>query len=234
MNERKWYVRGRPIIQLCTALLFVSIACGLAAWANECTDCRNTRLAAASKCYVRNTVTGETLSIPIKREITASDVSPGNRLIEARYVVDVPSTLGSRSSNSESRVDQTISYRLTVTMYFNELYLDGWWWVSVSKYRGIWQRLDYQVAAEDAYLMAWVNSHHVLGGGTIDESEETSHFIPGSYASKTITPSWAGTYVRVSATEWQCGLISAVFYRRNEPSEKWELWFKVCEGAGPW
>ncbi|TFH07470.1 MAG: hypothetical protein E4H08_09455 [Candidatus Atribacteria bacterium] len=234
MNDTTGSARSRLIVQLFIPLLFVSIACGPVAWASECPDCRNMGLSVAHMCYVRNTATDETLVLPIQRMTLETELSPGNRLIETRYVVDIPSTLERSSSNSESRVDQTISYRLTLTQYFNQLYLEGYWWVSVSQYRGVWQRLDYQVAAKDAYLVAWVNSHNVLGGGTIDEWEETSHFVPGSYASKTITPGWAGTYVRVSAMEWQCGLISAVFYRRNEPSETWELWFSVCEGSWPW
>lgn len=234
MNETRRHARSRLIQQLLIPLLFVSITCGPATWASECPDCRNTGLSVASMCYVRNTATDETVILPVQRKTLETEVSPGHRLIGTCYVVSIPSTLERSSSNSESRVDQTISYRLTLTHYFNEIRVDGYSYASVSKYKGVWQRLDSQVAVTDAYLMAWVNTHHVLGGGVLVDDQETSHFNVGSYASKTLTPSWAGTYVRVSFGEWQCGQINATLYRRSDPSYTWELWFNVCEGSFPW
>ena len=220
------------------ALLLAGVLCcgvvGTAAATQEGCGCWSNEPASQFEGYVRDSVSGRSQRLAIQRQVTRTVLDRSHRLTEVRYQVEVPASAMGLQSNSESRVDSSISYRLTLTQYFNELEFEGDYYVAVSRYRGTWRRLDTQVAASDAYLLALVESSLTLGGGGISGLENTNPFTPGSYASRTLTPSWAGTYVRVGFLEAQCGQINATLYRRNNSAHTWELWFNVCEGVPPW
>jgi hypothetical protein len=74
----------------------------------------------------------------------------------------------------------------------------------------------------------------VWGGGVLYRTEDSPHFTPGDWATDTLYPSWAGTYVEVNACgSYQCGQISVELLR--EPTGyKWEFWFNICKGSVPW
>jgi hypothetical protein len=147
--------------------------------------------------------------------------------VEVQYQVEIPRSY----FTTESQMDPSLSYRLTFTQYYSQLTAGGHTFVAVSRYRGVWQRLDSQVAASDGFLRAGVGGP-TLGGGMLYNTEDGSHFVPSSYSIRTLTPSWAGIFVN-TFFGWQCGQINVTLYRRSEPSHKWEFYFNLCKGRTP-
>ena len=160
----------------------------------SCSTCGTDSIAREGGGVLRDSVTGETRSIPIHREETSIRLGSGERLVEVKYVADIPLFLeGGTNTSTKSRVDSSVSYRLTLTQYYSEITIDGWYYVSVSKYKGTWQRLDTQVAASFGILRASANGY-VLGGGQLHwVKDHDSGFVPGSYSTRTFVPDWAGT-----------------------------------------
>ena len=185
---------------------------------------------------IRNLNTGEITHLSVHRELVYSTNTPTGRQVKIKYAVEVPTALLWSGCARESNTDPSISYRLTLTQYYDEFHVgpnDEQWYVSVDRYTGEWESLDPQVTGTDGYLRAGV-AGRVWGGGVLYRTEDSPHFTPGDWATDTLYPSWAGTYVEVNAYgSYQCGQISVELLR--EPTGyKWEFWFNICKGSVPW
>jgi len=123
-----------------------------------------------------------------------------------------------------------MSYRLTLTQYYEELYEEGLRYIAVEEYAGEWESLDPQVTGIEGYLRAGVNGP-VWGGGFLYQRQDSPHFTPGDWAVRTLVPSWAGIYVHVSDDFgfYQCGQIY-VKLLRQPTGYTWEFWFNICKG----
>jgi len=198
---------------------------------SSCLSCKADSTVQVAVGHVRNSLTGETRSIPVHREVISRHIGADECAMQIKYTADISLPLGRGTyTSSKSRVDPSVSYRLTLTQYYSEMVINGWPYVSVSKYKGTWQRLDSQVAASDGDLSAAVRGW-LLGGGTILDVDQDSHIVPGSYSTRTFVPDWAGTYINMGVMfGYQCGQIAVELYRRNDPNETWEFWVIVCQG----
>jgi len=183
--------------------------------------------------YGKNLNTGELAQLSVRWELVYSIDGPTGRQVAIKYSTEVPAALLSSGYTQESKTDPSTSYRLTLTQYYDEFDDGGRWYVSVDRYTGEWESLDPQVTGTDAYLAAGVNGSK-WGGGWLYRTDDSPHFTPGDWATDTLYPSWAGTYVEVNAyRSYQCGQISVELLR--EPTGyKWEFWFNICKGSVPW
>ena len=153
------------------------------------------------------------------------------RQAAVEYVVEIPARTLGISQNSDT--DDSISYRLTITQYYDDFNDGGQWYVAVDKYVGEWESLDPQVTGTNGYLEAGVHGR-VLGGGVLYRTQYSSTFDPGDWATRTLYPSWAGTYVEVSAiASYQCGQIHVTLLRKPT-GHTWEFYLSICKGNPPW
>jgi hypothetical protein len=146
--------------------------------------CPNGCIATAFLCEV---ATGQVHELSVRNRRLQISERAGLTNVEVQYQVEIPRSY----FTTESQMDPSLSYRLTLTQYYSQLTAGGHTFVAVSRYRGVWQRLDSQVAASDGFLRAGVGGP-TLGGGMLYNTEDGSHFVPSSYSIRTLTPSWAG------------------------------------------
>ncbi len=196
----------------------------------DCTACSDPTEQESFSAWIRNTETGEVVQLPIKRRVRMTRVNGQVRSNEVEYVVEILSDSLRSSLTRESRTDASISYRITLTQYYDEFYDNGSQYLAVSRYTGKWESLDPQVRATEGYLRAGVNGPVWGGGYFLYRSQDSPHFAPGTYATRTLTPSWAGTYVVVNDYGfYQCGQIGAELERVT--GHTWEFWFNICKGT---
>ena len=229
----RYAVAGCIALSLLAIPGFLCSAADNPAPGTSCPLCMGNPVGVQISGFVRNTVTGETLCIPIHREEVVYCLGARERAVEIRYVADLSlSVERGMHTSSKSRVDPSVSYRLTLTQYYSEMEIGGWPYVSVSKYVGTWERLDSQVAASDGCLSATAHGW-ILGGGKLNMAQDDiPHFMPGSYSTRTLVPDWAGTYLNFGLLAQHCGEIRVELYRRTDPDYTWEFWFTVCQRSG--
>ncbi|TFH07469.1 MAG: hypothetical protein E4H08_09450 [Candidatus Atribacteria bacterium] len=224
---------GSAVLLLCLGAVDVCAAYSdIEAGDSFCLTCGAGSIHQVAVGYIRNSLTGESRSVPLHREERSFRIDAEERAVEIQYTANflLPLERGTYTS-SKSRVDPSVSYRLTLTQYYSEIVIDGWPYVSVSKYVGTWERLDSQVAASDGYLSAAAHGW-ILGGGILRMAkDDIPHFIPGSYSTRTLVPDWAGTYLNFGLLAQHCGEIRVELYRRTDPDYTWEFGFTVCQSS---
>ena len=219
--------RGRVVWSVGIVMI---LATALAAVAQEgCDGCSRGISQPEIVAHVRNRQTGKTVGVAVQREEVVSIARDHGRSVRVRYSAEVPADLLRTSSETESKVDSSISYRLTLTQYYDEFYFEGRSYVSISSYRATWKSLDSQVRASEGYLQAGFRGQEFPSNILRSGYDSTSAFTPGTYASKTLTPSWSGDYYSVDSIMcFQCGTIYALLERIS--GSEWEFEFSICRG----
>jgi len=231
--KRKWALLG--VLMVAIAVL----ALGYGAIAKQGCNCATSSFERSGdisvEAHIKNLKTGELIQLPVHQQLVYAIEGATGRQVAIKYIAEVPSAALGISQNSDT--DNSVSYRLTITQYYEDFhYTTGYvdqWYVAVDKYVGEWESLDPQVTGTDGYLEAGV-SGRVLGGGWLYRTPYSPHFLPGDWATRTLYPSWAGTYIEVNAYgSYQCGLIHVTLLR--EPTGRtWEFDLSICKGNTPW
>ena len=226
MRER-WSARWK---RLYIASFVILLGCAMELHGQgRCLTCTDLAEEGAAEAYIRSMETGEISQLPVRKSVRLAYVASRRQSIEVQYVIEIPSEILRVNSAREARTDPSISYRLTLTQYYDDFYDNGLHYVAVSKYSGVWQSLDPQVRATEGYLRAGVNGVK-WGGGFLYRAQDSPHFVPGTYATRTLTPRWAVTYVVGNDYGfYQCGQISAELERVS--GAVWEFWFNICQGT---
>lgn len=173
------------------------------------------------------------IEIPVRKEVTViksiKKYGLDLHVYEVKYIAEIPASLFYEES---SRVDSSVSYRLTLTQMYYEIWENNLRYVAVEEYVGEWESLDPQVTGTKGGLIAGVNGPE-LGGGWLYDTDEIPEFSPEDWALETLIPYWAGEYVCVSDDEgpfYQCGRIYVTLLR--EPTgHTWEFDLMICQGC---
>ena len=105
----------------------------------DCTACSDPATQESFSAWIRNTETGEVVQLPIKRSARMTRVNGQVRSGEVEFVVEILSGSLRSSLTRESRTDASISYRITLTQYYDEFYDNGSQYLAVSRYTGKWE-----------------------------------------------------------------------------------------------
>lgn len=145
------------LVCLTAVVVLVSAGSVHAMAQQSCKSCYAAEGQHVATAYMRETATGRVVKLPVRQMHLQVMEQAGCQNVETQYVVDIPGSLLRASSTTESKTDPSISYRLTLTQYYDEYEDAGFVFASVSRYRGVWRQLDSQVAASDGYLYAGVS-----------------------------------------------------------------------------
>jgi len=226
------FLKALGFLGTVTLVLFPMVDTALAQACDRCIDAPGDHI----RAYGRNIESGALVDIPVRQEIVYYISTNTEKRAVVRYIVDIPTAI-LMNYTRESRTDSSVSYRLTLTQYYEELYEEGLRYIAVEEYAGEWESLDPQVTGIEGYLRAGVNGP-VWGGGFLYQRQDSPHFTPGDWAVRTLVPSWAGIYVHVSDDFgfYQCGQ-TYVKLLRQPTGYTWEFWFNICKGEtwpGEW
>jgi hypothetical protein len=114
-------------------------------------------------------------------------------------------------------------------MYYNQKTSGGSPWVSVVNYKTKWQLYDASVSMRNARMNAGCFGESLDGSGVCDygASQQKSIGTPSSGTTYSMTPSWAGHYIRIVDLNYQAGS-STVQLKRGTTT--W--WLSICIYAG--
>jgi len=137
---------------------------------------------------------------------------------------------------TKSECDPSISYRHTLTQYYSTIVSQGIEYVKVDKYTGKWDRLDYQIIAENASMLAGANGPKLGGGWTYDTEGKTIG-TPSSGTTYTLTvpSSWGYVGVSDAGMLYQAGRMDCTL-RRIPTGYTWDFGTLIVQGSldFPW
>ncbi len=81
------------------------------------------------EAYIKNLNTGELVRFPVYQQLVYAVERPTGRQVAIKYIAEVPSAALGISQNSAT--DNSVSYRLTITQYYDNFHYNGQWYEEI-------------------------------------------------------------------------------------------------------
>ena len=133
------------------------------------------------------------------------------------------------STKSDCQDDPSISIRVCVTQYYDQITIDSRTYTSVSRYEFSWTRSDPQVVMSKAKGHAGVIGM-VMNGGPINRVEDYDIGFPASGQVYTRVPAWHDQYVETDC-HFHCHQCVSQEVHLSRRTRGWDFSFNVCTGT---